>query len=358
MMLAACLCLAAASVFSPSPVVRVIARRIIRAAPPDALGAFWERTWLRGGALPFPAPRLDAYGVPESRLGSTRTLWPGITERVDAVEASASHACARFTVIESGILFGGACLAHCGEVSFARGEGAAGLPGEVPAATCELTWTISYSPPASTALWQRVTELAVGAMCDDLVSHVERRQGELTLTVCTELRASPRAAWREWLRHVWREGGGLRVGPVPLPRPIPLPSPAGARLVLPPGLQERVLDLDERALVVRYTVLNPGWLVVFPVSEHFGAVTFEPAGDDLLDPEACVMNWRVRLRPLRFGRVLSKFVTETVVVALAEGLAHELIMKASAGSESESDSSAPRLHARASRVAWTSDVRG
>lgn len=314
----ACLLLLPGAAASKGAQIKV-SRSISCASPSEALEAFWERTWLRGGSSPLPAVHLEAWGDRTTRVGSVRSLWPmGLVERVELVEQSASAATARFQCC--GLWLGGLEISH--EVRFAAESD--GLRDEHSPNCCELTWSVGFapSPPqqSNQPFWRWLVEAAVIARArshlEDLASHLETRQPERTLRVRTPLGASALAALRAWENFVWVEGGGLRLGPIPLPPPLTLSS--GTRVVLPPGLVERVLDVSETELCVRYAVLNPGFFVCYPVSEHLGTVTFRA------EASGCVMEWEVRLRPLRYGRALTKLVTELVVAQLAYNLSREL----------------------------------
>lgn len=309
--------------------VRVSISRNIAASPASGLDAFFERTWLRGGGVALPAVQLGGYGDAQTRVGSTRTLWPiAMGERVEDVKLGASEAVTRYSVVNSGVLFGGADIAHSGEVRFTRLPAeAAGTGREAaePPAVCELVWTVTFTPPGGrfVAFWQRFTELAIGAAADDLVAHVGRRKPEATMVVCVPLCADASEAWREWLRFVWVGGGALRLGPLLLPSPIALPG--RTRLVFPPGLVERVLLANETQRMYVYAVLNPSFSVLYPCSEHAGTVRFEPAGGEGSAAEGgCVMNWVVRLRPQPLGGALVRRVTESVVCSLAANFAREM----------------------------------
>lgn len=311
---------------APASVCVAVSRRVA-ARPSAALDAFFERTWLRGGGGGLPAVWLGEYGDGQTRVGSTRTLWPiAMGERVECVEVGPSEANVRYAVVDSGALFGGADIAHSGDVRFSSpqqppAEGA-GAADEAAGPCCELVWTVAFSPPPghSAAFWQRVTELAIGAAADDLAAHVGRREHEATMVVRAPLYLGAAEAWREWPRFVWVGGGALRFGPLPLPPPIALPD--DTRLVLPPGLVERILRRDETELSYSYAVLNPGFLVLYPCSEHAGTVRFEEARGGA--EGGCVMEWVVRLRPRPFGSALVRRVTEAVVCALAANFAREV----------------------------------
>jgi hypothetical protein len=280
-------------------------------APAKALEAFWERTWLRGGARLLPAVQLQAFGDSDTRVRSTRLLRPiGMVETVETVEVSATRACAHYRVTESGLLFGGEDIAHTGLVEFIA---------EPSADECRLHWSVSFTPPEgqSRAFWQAFTEINIQIAAGDLVAHVRRRRPQLTFNTRLRLDARAADAWAAWRGSTWHRNVGL-----PLPPPIMLS--AGMRLVLPGLLLEQVLGADEAALSYRYTILNPGFQVLYPVSEHAGLVRFLPLEGEDPTASGCMLEWTVRLRPMRFGEGLARWLTETVIAALASGLAAEL----------------------------------
>ena len=100
----------------------------------------------------------------------------------------------------------------------------------------------------------------------------------------------PRAAAALWRSETWRRG---RYG-LPLPPPIDLGE--GERLVVPPGLREKLLDYDGETAAksntpdgdeISYAVANPGWWSLYPVTRHRGTVRFDEADD------ATRMTWTV-----------------------------------------------------------------
>ena len=123
------------------------------------------------------------------------------------------------------------------------------------------------------------------------------------------LAVRPSAAKQLWLSETWRRG---RYG-LPLPPPINLDG--NERLVVPPGLREGIVDEDDQG--VTYRVLNPGWLSLYPVHKHRGAVRFEDAQN------ATRMTWTVDYEP--FGDGLAEgwtaFLTKFIVSSAANELA-------------------------------------
>ena len=101
------------------------------------------------------------------------------------------------------------------------------------------------------------------------------------------------------------------------------------RLVVPPGLRERVKRVErsaERALI-EYYVVNPSWLTCYPAHTHRGDVAFEPGagGDgDAAAADWTTMRWRVSVRPMRGGAPAVRALTSVIVPAFARALARRL----------------------------------
>ena len=116
----------------------------------------------------------------------------------------------------------------------------------------------------------------------------------------------------------------------PLPPPIVL-NEAGnnyagyERLVLPPGLRERVLAVDKDSCAdrasVAYTVINPSWLTCYPAFTHRGDVVFTALdGDGGGSSSSSLMHWTVAVRPMRFGTPIVRSLTNLIVPAFAKNL--------------------------------------
>ena len=88
------------------------------------------------------------------------------------------------------------------------------------------------------------------------------------------------------------------------------------RLVLPPGLRERLtfVERSESAARIGYTVLNPSWLTCYPAHTHRGEVALETCEG------GTAMTWRVHVRPLRLGRWAVELLTVLIVPAFARNL--------------------------------------
>jgi hypothetical protein len=145
-------------------------------------------------------------------------------------------------------------------------------------------------------------------------------------------------AMEAWLEFVWREGGGL---PTPLP-PVPLPPPrsrsptaaegdanhikTSRRLILPPGLVESLVRVDNETHQIEYRVHNPGWFT-YPVHTHRGLVSFRletsdgDNGDGGDGDRGVVLEWKVEIRPFVRVKFWVRAFTEAVVTTLTRNLA-------------------------------------
>jgi len=139
---------------------------------------------------------------------------------------------------------------------------------------------------------------------------------------------SPQTALDAWLECVWARGEGL-----PLPPPLHLERRADGRvierMVLPPGLREKVVSMQEApeenaagagggdtrsgAACLDYRVLNPGWLT-YPVHAHRGTVRFRRDAE----ADALEMRWIVAVRPYRGCGPLVKAFTSLIIGALTD----------------------------------------
>jgi len=120
---------------------------------------------------------------------------------------------------------------------------------------------------------------------------------------------------------------------VPLPPPIVLNEGDAAtregweRLIVPPGLRERVLRVERTADAARveYTVVNPSWLTCYPAHSHHGAVAFAASGGGNGDAApTTTLTWTVAVRPCRGGAPLVRLLTSTIVPAFTRNLAARL----------------------------------
>ena len=84
---------------------------------------------------------------------------------------------------------------------------------------------------------------------------------------------------------------------------------------VPPGLREGIVDESDKS--VAYRVLNPGWLSLYPVHKHRGAVRFEDVRN------ATRMTWTVDYEPFDDGLAegWTAFLTKFIVSSAADELA-------------------------------------
>ena len=135
------------------------------------------------------------------------------------------------------------------------------------------------------------------------------RTASVVFETTRTLAVRPSAAKQLWLSETWKRG---RYG-LPLPPPINLDG--NERLVVPPGLREGIVDEDDDG--VTYRVLNPGWLSLYPVHRHRGAVRFEDVQN------ATRMTWTVDYEPFDDGLAegWTSFLTKFIVSSAADELA-------------------------------------
>ena len=135
------------------------------------------------------------------------------------------------------------------------------------------------------------------------------RTASVVFETTRTLAVRPQAAKQLWLSETWKRG---RYG-LPLPPPINLDG--NERLVVPPGLREGIVDEDDKS--VTYRVLNPGWLSLYPVHKHRGAVRFEDAQN------ATRMTWSVDYEPFDglAAESWTAFLTDFIVSSAADELA-------------------------------------
>ena len=264
--------------------------------PADARAAWLDYAWARGGGLPGTATLLEDGG-------QSRTLLPVfLKERLVATQAESEIG---YSVTDAGPALADVVPgSHSAVVSFSpRRDGT------------EMVWEVEFETRARRDFWAAFTRTSVGEVSSNLASFV---QPEREFTLSARLAGSPEAAVGAWLQCL--DDGDLGV---PMPPHVVVSrgdeSRAGyERLILPPGLRERVTRVERTAL--EYTVLNPAWRTCYPAHTHRGEVAFalcEDAGGG-----ACTrMVWRVCVRPQRYGRWAVELLTTLIVPAFARNLA-------------------------------------
>ena len=174
----------------------------------------------------------------------------------------------------------------------------------------DLIWHVEFEVDARAGLWQRVTETLVGEATSNLAAYLAPEEVfTLTAEMPTSL-GDAGAAVRLWKDYIWDKGGGL-----PIPPPVALPPPLmepSHRMILPPGLVERLVEVDEAGGRIEYTVVNPG-PVTYQVYTHRGEVEFQRTSKGEL-----TMVWSVRIRPIRGYGPLVRLFTRLVVESLCK----------------------------------------
>jgi hypothetical protein len=337
------LCACAASAFK---IVDVSVRQTLNVPASTAARAWVETVWRGGGGLlgvivkelPTTASGADS----SSPAGPRRLVLPLMLEETLVREPTCDDdgICSLEYVVTGTGLMGTDLVAgsHSGSVRFVS----------CGASDCEMTWDVSFKAnEVRHALWQRVTELTIGETCNNFAACcatplvyeascclAPASSSSSTATTTATAPATnlddpaagpsrvntPAAARDAWLRYVWALGGGL-----PIPPPILL-TPEGVgceRLQLPPGLRERVEEVegadaarsDGASTSVAYRVLNPGPLT-YQVSDHKGRVHFSRGADG-----AILMRWLVAVRPLPRCEGLVRWFTDLIVGTLSRNLA-------------------------------------
>lgn len=270
--------------------VRTSARRSLPGVLPSQAQASWrEFTFGEGGGL---------LGVVALNRGSgRRLLLPALMEEViDEELETPGRVCYR--VSKRGLLLDVVEGSHRAEVTFDP-DGSAGT---------EMTWQVEFEVDARAWLWQPVTDYLIGTAASNLAAYTAP-EDVFRLTAPLPSFERPGDAVRSWVEYIWDGGGGLPIPP-PLVLEPPLMQP-GDRLVLPPGLLERLVSVSEDEGRIDYMVVNPG-LFTYQVYTHRGAVEFAPRAEG-----GVAMEWTVRIRPLPgLGPVVRSF-TELAVGALS-----------------------------------------
>jgi len=194
---------------------------------------------------------------------------------------------------------------HLGSVSFSFVEG--GDETEQFSGT-EMTWNVTFNTLNRQNLWQSVTESSISDACENLKAHLSQPI-LFTKKMVIQTDSTPKVLAEQWFEFVWRNGGGL---PLPLP-PISLSKNGHDRMIVPPFLRERILDIKVTSEFtdIIYTVANPS-LLTYPVYTHLGRVRFQTLAADQVE-----MTWEVSIRPIRNCKSFVKNFTETVINVLA-----------------------------------------
>jgi hypothetical protein len=271
--------------------------------PAEARAAWLDYGWAQGGGLPGVINLL-------SDDAQSRTLLPVLLkESLVPTERSEDVA---YTVTDAGPVLSLDVVAgsHAATVRFEPSD----------TGGTEMVWDVGFDTSARRAFWELFTRTTVGEVSANIEASTRQ---PITFRLTATLAArSPGAALDAWLDCLADNDLG-----VPMPPPIVVSQGDASkegweRLVVPPGLRERVVRVvrgDEGA-AVEYTVVNPGWATCYPAHTHAGAVAFAPSADG----RATEMTWTVAVRPRRGGAPLVRGLTSLIVPAFARNLAGRL----------------------------------
>ena len=231
--------------------VQVVVRKTLPVPPSEAKVAWLQYAWGQGGGLPLVASLT-------SEDGQERTLLPlFLRERLQHSGRSPpdDESDVVYKLTDAGALrLDVVAASHEGRVSFDEGN---------TSTTTDLTWTVAFDCTARDWLWEAVTRYTVETVLANCEAYCAR---PTTFTLIAKLPALPADCLAMWLELL--ESGDLGV---PMPPPIVLDEGEGStrvgyeRLIFPPGLRERVLELEsgEDQARAAYTVVNPSWLTCY-----------------------------------------------------------------------------------------------
>jgi len=280
--------------------VAVAVTRRLAVPPVQARQAWLDYAWAAGGGLPLVASLVSADGL-------ERTLLP-LMLRECLVEDG-------YVLKDAGALAVDVpARSHRAKLLFEQAVDALG--------STDLTWHVEFETTSRSALWAAVTETTVGEVCANLEAYTATPS---FFVLEAQLAASPSACLACWL-ECFRDGDlGL---PLPMLPPIVLNEGADSgsgyeRLILPPGLRERLLEVDDgggaaTTTSLSYSVMNPSWLTCYPAHSHRGDVTFRSVD---AEHKASALRWVIAVRPMRGGAALVRALTELIVPAFTTNLA-------------------------------------
>jgi hypothetical protein len=287
--------------------VAVTVKAALAVPPQQACAAWLDYAWARGGGLPGTAILCSDDQQERTLLpvALRERLVPCYREGELAYEISSAGPFLGIDIVEG---------SHSGKISFAT-------DGKGSEAT-DMTWDVEFDTSARRDFWESFTRTTVGAVAANLEASLATPS---VFTLTARLAATPSECVDRWMACLADGDIGF-----PLPPPIVLneggKNCAGyERLVLPPGLRERVLGVEkdsrgDRASVA-YTVVNPSWLTCYPAFTHRGDVVFTALdGDGGGSSSSSLMHWTVAVRPMRFGTPIVRSLTNLIVPAFAKNL--------------------------------------
>lgn len=343
--LAAALLLLSFHVPSQASQVRVKVSTTLAVPPSEAKAAWLQYAWEEGGGLPLVASLVS--GDKQERTLLPLLLREKLRPSPDDGEEEEEEkllSC-EYTLTDAGALRADVIAeTHQGRVVFAPSASSSSTTSmdndHDTAAACtaaaatatELTWSVAFDCTARAELWEAVTRSTVGTVVANLEALTAQPS---TFTLCAEpLYATSGQCLDTWLECL--EDGDLGV---PMPPPIVLDEGEGAtrvgyeRLILPPGLRERVLGIErggeadggevnggERCSVA-YTVVNPSWLTCYPAHTHRGDVEFSA-----IDKSSgrSKMRWTVAVRPQLGGAFVVRQLTSFIIPAFSRNMARRI----------------------------------
>lgn len=264
--------------------------------PLQAKQAWLSYQWKQGGGLPVVVSTFNDETkrtlVPigmEEALVTTNTDNKDTSPPTDATSI-------QYRVTDFGFLFQNDLVpnSHFATVEFVSTD-----DDDNDAAT-SMIWTVEFEALHRAKFYEQFTRFNIETVSANLASYLAipqtyRRTTLLATTSITNLAES-------WVNFVWRNGGGL-----PVPPPLRLDDER--RMIVPPFLIERLINVDES--LIEYTVANPG-LFTYQVHFHLGRVRFEQVSTDQVE-----MTWEVQIRPFRYSSWLVKPFTAAIITTLA-----------------------------------------
>lgn len=276
-------------------------RTLSSISPTEAVDAFKEYTWKKGGGLPVQVINMNEKERILLPLMATEELLEDNTDNQSQLSLT-------YHLRELGPIWRSEIAkdSHVAKLTFEKSNSKDTI----------LTWVVEFTTKRNHKLWEMITQYMIGQACDNLQSYCAK---PLLFSHTVEIYTSMNAleVVDQWIEYIWKNGGGL---PLPVP-PIPLTSDYYTRMIVPPFLIEQLVSIepkgDECAQVV-YTVKNPS-ILTYQVHSHLGRVYFKPT-----DKSCIAMLWEVNIRPMFGWEFFVKVFTSNVITALSNNFATSL----------------------------------
>lgn len=259
-----------------STVAVKVEQRLPGVTPRHAKDAWMSFQWRHGGGLPI---------LVSEKNEQTRRLMPiGMEETI----LEQSDDMIRYQVTDMGLLSSEMSGSHSSQVRFiGNNDGTT------------MIWNVEFEAAHRADFWKAVTEVNIRTASANLASYVAIPR---LYRRTTRFPAEYDRLSEKWVDFVWHKGGGL-------PVPPPLRLGPEKRMIVPPFLVERLVNVGENE--IRYTVDNPG-LLTYQVYTHVGRVRFQKHSSGGLE-----MVWEVELRPLRGWSWFVERFTSTIITVVA-----------------------------------------